>query len=61
MAGERYEIDVAVASSTGYRIEAKAIGDQGRSDAACQTLTLNNLGVQGSTGTQANDPACWGK
>lgn len=61
MAGDRYEVDVAVATSTAFRVEAKALNDQAAHDPDCQTLTLNNLGAQGSTGTRANDPACWSK
>ncbi|MGN6091474.1 MAG: type IV pilin protein [Luteibacter jiangsuensis] len=61
MAGDRYEIDVAVATSTAFRVEAKALNDQAAHDPECQTLTLNNLGAQGSTGTKANDPVCWSK
>lgn len=61
MAGDRYEIDVAVATSTAFRVEAKALNDQAAHDPECQTLTLNNLGAQGSTGTKTNDPVCWSK
>ncbi|WP_413625839.1 type IV pilin protein [Luteibacter sp. Lutesp34] len=61
MAGDRYEIGVAVATSTAFRVEAKALSDQAAHDPECQTLTLNNLGAQGSTGTKTNDPVCWSK
>jgi type IV pilus assembly protein PilE len=61
MAGDRYTIEVASASSSAFVVKATAQGDQAKNDAACATLTLNNLGAQGSTGTKADDPACWSK
>lgn len=61
MAGDRYEMSIAVATSTAFRVEAKALNDQAKNDPDCQTLSLNNLGAQGSTGTTANLPACWSK
>lgn len=41
-----------------YLITATAIGAQA-SDTSCSTLTVNQLGVQGSTGT-ASAATCWG-
>lgn len=61
MAGTNYNIDIASASSTAFVARATAIGQQAASDKQCQTLTLSNTGVQGSTGTTANDTACWGR
>lgn len=61
MAGTNYNIDIATASSTAFVARATAIGQQAASDKQCQTLTLSNTGVQGSTGTTANDTACWGR
>ncbi|WP_283248843.1 type IV pilin protein [Luteibacter aegosomaticola] len=61
MAGELYSIDIPSASSTGYTVRATAEGAQQKDDTACQTLTLTNLGVRGSTGSTANDPACWNR
>lgn len=61
MAGANYVIDIASASSTAFVARATAAGQQATSDKQCQTLTLSNTGVQGSTGTTANDSACWGR
>lgn len=61
MAGPNYTIDIASASSTAFVARATAAGQQATSDKQCQTLTLSNTGVQGSTGTTANDTACWGR
>jgi type IV pilus assembly protein PilE len=41
-----------------YLITATAAGSQA-SDAACATFTVNQTGVQGSTGT-GTPPQCWG-
>lgn len=60
--GGLYQITTPiVASSTNYVIEATAIGTQARDDAQCQTLSIDRAGLQQSTGTVANDAACWGK
>jgi type IV pilus assembly protein PilE len=61
MAGDLYKVEVASASSTAYVVKATPLGAQASGDAACTSLTLNNLGSRGSTGTTANDPACWSK
>lgn len=61
MAGDRYTVEIASASSSAFVVKATAQGDQQRNDPGCATLTLNNLGAQGSTGTKADDPACWSK
>lgn len=61
MAGALYEISLARPSETTYTLTATAAGTQAAGDPQCQTLTLTNFGAQGSTGTVANDPACWGK
>jgi len=47
----------APVTPTTYFITATPIGTQAN-DAACATLTLNNLGQQGSTGT-APPATCW--
>jgi prepilin-type N-terminal cleavage/methylation domain len=60
-AGELYSVDIPSASSTGYTVRASAQGSQQKSDGACQTLTINQLGVRGSTGAKDNDPACWNR
>ncbi|MCX7514767.1 type IV pilin protein [Frateuria sp. STR12] len=54
-------IDPANTSSTTFKLVATATGTQKRDDDACQTLSLDQAGRQGSTGTAANDPACWGR
>jgi type IV pilus assembly protein PilE len=61
MAGDLYKVEVASASSTAYVVKATPLGTQAKSDTACTSLTLNNLGSRGSTGDKANDPACWSK
>lgn len=63
MAGSYYtvSIDPAKTSSTAYGLEAAATGRQQQDDKQCQTLTLDQAGRQGSTGTTANDPKCWGR
>lgn len=60
MAGANYSVSVASASTTAYVMTATATGTQKNSDAQCQTLSLSNTGARTSTGTTANDPACWG-
>ncbi|QDE40425.1 prepilin-type N-terminal cleavage/methylation domain-containing protein [Luteibacter pinisoli] len=62
VAGANYTMSVvASSSSSAYTLTAAAIGTQKTSDKQCQTLTVTNTGAQGSTGTTANDPACWSK
>lgn len=61
MAGSLYKVEIASASSTAYVVKATPLGAQATGDAACTSLTLNNLGSRGSTGTTANDPSCWSK
>ncbi len=63
VAGTYYKvaIDPASTSSTAFKVVATAAGTQKRDDAACQTLSLDQAGRQGSTGTTTNDPACWGR
>lgn len=62
VAGANYTVSlVASSSSTAYTLTASAQGQQKTSDKQCQTLTLTNTGAQGSTGTTANDAACWSK
>lgn len=63
IAGSYYtvEVDPASTSSTTFKIVATATGTQQRDDAQCQTFTLDQAGRQGSTGTTADDPACWGR
>lgn len=61
LAGDLYSIDIPSASSTGYTVRATAVGAQKKSDATCQTLSVNQLGVRGSTGSTDNDPKCWNR
>lgn len=61
VAGTNYTVAPPSATSTAFTITASAIGSQQKSDQACQTLTITNTGVQGSTGATANDPKCWSK
>jgi len=61
VAGANYTIAPPSATSTAFTITASAVGSQQKSDQACQTLTITNTGVQGSTGTTSNDPKCWSK
>jgi type IV pilus assembly protein PilE len=62
VAGPNYSVSVvASSSSTAYTLTASAVGKQKTSDAQCQTITVSNTGAQGSSGTTANDPACWSK
>ncbi|NUO73961.1 MAG: prepilin-type N-terminal cleavage/methylation domain-containing protein [Frateuria sp.] len=63
MAGSYYSVSVAGTSSAGttYSVTATATGSQQQDDKQCQTLSLDQAGRQNSTGTTANDPACWGR
>jgi type IV pilus assembly protein PilE len=61
VAGTNYTIAPPSASSTAFSISATAVGTQKTSDKQCQSMSITNTGVQGSTGTTANDPACWSK
>jgi type IV pilus assembly protein PilE len=61
VAGANYTIAPPSATSTAFSITASAVGSQQKSDQQCQTLTITNTGVQGSTGATANDPKCWSK
>lgn len=63
MAGSYYSVafDPASASSTTYKVVATALGSQHDDDKQCQTLSLDEAGRQESTGSTANDPACWGR
>ena len=63
MAGSYYTVtmDPASASSTTFKVVATAVGSQSDDDKACQTLSLDQAGRQESTGSTANDPACWGR
>ncbi|MDR6936460.1 type IV pilin protein [Luteibacter sp. 3190] len=61
LAGPLYEVSVASASSSAFVVSAKALDGQAKDDHQCKTLTLNNVGAQGSTGDTANDPKCWSK
>lgn len=62
MAGSYYSvaIDPASTSTTAFKVVATAVGTQ-QNDKACLTLTLDQAGRQGSTGTTTNDPKCWGR
>lgn len=61
LGGALYKVDVASSSSSAFVVSAEALGAQARDDKQCKTLTLSNVGAQGSTGTKANDPKCWSK
>jgi type IV pilus assembly protein PilE len=61
VAGANYTIAPPSATSTSFTMTATAVGSQKKSDQQCQTLTITNTGVQGSTGATANDPKCWSK
>lgn len=61
VAGAYYTISPPSATTTAFTITATAVGSQQTSDKQCQTLAITNTGVQKSTGTTANDPACWSK
>jgi type IV pilus assembly protein PilE len=61
VAGAYYTVAPVSATSTAFTMKATAVGSQLTSDKQCQTFTITNTGVQGSTGTTANDPACWSK
>lgn len=56
----KYNITIASTATT-YTITATAISTQ-VNDNDCDTLTLNNLGTKGATGTSGNSSAkrCWG-
>jgi type IV pilus assembly protein PilE len=53
-----YNVSVAIPTAVTYTITATPINAQ-VSDTACKTLTLNQTGLQGSTGT-GTAAACWG-
>ncbi len=53
-----YTVTVAVPTPTSYTITANPVGTQA-SDAACASLSVNQLGVQSSTGT-GTTATCWG-
>lgn len=54
-----YAITVARDATT-YTLTAKAAGARPTNPAACQTLTLNQLGQRGSGGQVDSDPGdCW--
>jgi type IV pilus assembly protein PilE len=63
MAGSYYTvaIDPANTSSTTFKVVATAIGSQKTDDKQCQTMSLDQAGRQGSTGSTTNDAACWGR
>lgn len=63
MAGSYYRmsIDPASTSTSAFSVVATATGTQQRDDKQCQTMTLDQAGRQGSTGTTSNDPKCWGR
>ncbi len=53
-----YTVTVVIPTATSYTITATPIGSQA-SDTACATLSLDQLGVQSSTGT-GTTATCWG-
>jgi type IV pilus assembly protein PilE len=56
--GNGYYQLTAVATTSTYTLTATAVGNQAN-DALCGNFTLNQLGVQGVTGT-ATVASCWG-
>jgi len=60
-AGTNYTVGVASASTTAFVVQAVPLGKQLAQDKQCSKITLSNTGVQGSTGTTANDPGCWSR
>ena len=57
-AGPYYQVQVASASTTAYTVTATPISTQAK-DTQCGTLSLNQAGKQGASGT-ATSFACWG-
>ncbi|HEV7777544.1 MAG TPA: type IV pilin protein, partial [Luteibacter sp.] len=61
MAGSNYVMSLpAAASSTAYIATATATGKQATDDQACQSLSVNQLGAQTSTGS-GTAATCWSK
>ena len=61
MAGSNYAMSLpAAASSTAYIATATAIGKQATDDQACQSMSVNQLGAQTSTGS-GTAATCWSK
>lgn len=59
-----YRLKIIKADKESYRLEARPLKAQARSDRQCQTLTLNNLGQQGIAAGPAGQPRgrladCW--
>jgi type IV pilus assembly protein PilE len=55
----KYIVTMVSDTATGtYALTAAPRGQQ-LQDGRCLSLTLNNVGVKGSTGTPINDPYCW--
>ena len=53
-----YSVTVAIPTPTSYTITATPVGSQA-ADTTCATLSVNQLGVQSSTGT-GTAATCWG-
>lgn len=64
METHNYAFDIVASSASvapaTYAITATATGNQAKDDAACQTISLDNIGRWSSTGTTNDDPKCWG-
>ncbi len=53
-----YNMSIATATATNYTLQAAPTGAQATADTLCGTLTLNQLGQKGTTGTGAA-ATCW--
>lgn len=53
-----YRVTAAALNTSNFTLDATPQGDQAR-DVACGTLRLNNRGVQGSQGANADANNCW--
>jgi type IV pilus assembly protein PilE len=56
----RYIVTMVSDPATGtYTLTAAPQTPQQQADIKCLSLTMNNLGVKGSTGSPLNNPDCW--
>lgn len=56
--GNNYDYSLPAVSATAYTVQAKPKTPQDTRDAACGTLTLDQTGTRGRSGTAALD-SCW--
>ncbi len=52
-----YQLTAPVAATATFALTVTPLGTQLANDPSCATFTLNNLGVQGATGTDTS--VCW--